>query len=223
MKDVQTACGGAQAPRGAGDGVPAERGGFVGTPSRFDAEECEGGCLTAADTLAACSHDELVDFIVGAAKNLIAIDGTWFQSVESTCGMDEAMRHDCVAWRRYTGSEARRVRTFLGLPERCGLEGLAHALPFKLTSLANEVSLRFAPDGALEFRVERCRVQQARMRKGMPLHPCKSAGFEEYDGFARALDDRIVCSCVSCYPDVTDESCACAWRFEMREGGESRG
>ena len=49
----------------------------------------------------------------------------------------------------------------------------------------------------------------------MPLHPCKRVGVIEYAGFARAIDERITCRCLSCYPEVTDESCACAWAFTL--------
>ena len=51
----------------------------------------------------------------------------------------------------------------------------------------------------------------------MGLHPCKPAGLEEYAGFARTIDDRIFCQCVSCCPEVTQEDCACAWRFTLEE------
>ena len=72
-------------------------------------------------------------------------------------------------------------------------------------------------DGALLYRVETCRVQAARGRKGMALHPCKSVGLIEYSGFARTIDDRIRCRCLSCYPEVTDETCSCAWEFTLTE------
>ena len=74
-------------------------------------------------------------------------------------------------------------------------------------------------DGALLYRVETCRVQAARGRKGMALHPCKSVGLIEYGGFARTIDERIVCRCLSCYPEITDKSCACAWEFTLQEDG----
>lgn len=176
----------------------------------------EAQAFDAGDALRGLSHDELVNFGVMCAKNFFAIDGTWFQAVERACGMDKAMEHDREAWRRYTVSEAKRVRAFLGLPERCGLDGLARALPLKLTSLAHPVELRRG-EGWIEFRVVACRVQVARARKNMPYHPCKSVGLVEYADFARTLDDRITCTCASCYPDVSDETCSCAWRFTLDE------
>lgn len=170
----------------------------------------------ACDGLAQLSREQLIEYARMCSKNFFAIDGTWFQSIESECGMDVAMHHDERAWRRYTGSEARRLKAFLGLGEHPGLQGLEKALPLKLTSPCNRTSLHYEGDD-LVFRVEECRVQTARARKGMPYHPCKSVGLEEYGGFAREIDDRIACSCVSCYPDETDSTCSCAWRFSIKQ------
>jgi len=58
----------------------------------------------------------------------------------------------------------------------------------------------------LTYKINVCRVQEARTRKGIPLHPCKSAAVYEYSGFAEEIYDRIKCRCLSCYPDVTDTS-----------------
>ena len=52
------------------------------------------------DTLRNLGKDELVELLEIYAKNLIALDGTWFQSLEREEGMDTAVRHDIEAWRR---------------------------------------------------------------------------------------------------------------------------
>lgn len=169
-----------------------------------------------AQGLDALTREELVELLEITAKDLIALDGTWFQSLEREQGMDTAMEHDRVAWRRFVPSEARRLKKLLDLSDRCGLEGLAEALPLRCTSLANEWEILWEDDGAaLVFRITDCRVQNARKRKGMDFHPCKSVGELEYAGFAAGLDDRIQCECVSCYPAIADDTCNCAWRFRM--------
>lgn len=168
------------------------------------------------DALSCLSREELVELLEIYAKNLIALDGTWFQSVEGARGMDEAMRHDEEAWRRFSLSEARRIKRFLRLGERPGLEGLARALPLRCQSAANADEIR-SEDGALVYRIVDCRVQTARERKGMGFHPCKSVGLVEYGVFARAIDERIACECLSCFPDVADDTCNCAWRFTIEE------
>lgn len=167
------------------------------------------------ETIESMSRDELVALLQIYAKSLVALDGTWFQSLEREEGMDAAMHHDREAWRRFSPTEARRIKALLDLPEHAGLEGLARALPLRSQAAANEGECVWEGD-ALVYRITDCRVQNARARKGMGFHPCKSVGLLEYGEFARAIDERIACECVSCYPDVTDATCNCAWRFCLR-------
>ncbi len=168
------------------------------------------------ETLERLSKDELIRLIEAQAKNWLALDGVWFQSIEKRHGMDEAMVHDGEAWRRYTVIEARRIKEFLGLSEKPGLDGLAQALALRAYASINDYEI-VRTDDTLVLRNVDCRVQTARKRKGMPYHPCKSVGIVEYAGFARTIDARIECRCLSCFPDITDETTACAWAFRIEE------
>ena len=161
-------------------------------------------------------REKLLELMEAHAKNWLALDGVWFQSVEERWGMEEAMLHDARAWERYTVIEARRIKDFLGLPERAGLEGLRRALGFRLYAALNAHEF-LEEEGALVYRVTDCRVQQARARKGMPWHPCKSVGLVEYGGFARTIDPRIETACLRCYPDPEADDGCCAWRFTLKE------
>jgi len=167
-----------------------------------------------SETLRNLSKEQLLELLELDGKNWTAIDGVWFQSVEEKFGMEEAIYHDEEAWKRFTVLEAKRLRDFLQLPEQCGLEGLAKALPYRIKVRNDEDAMEWK-DGKLIYKVVTCRVQAARTRKGMPLHPCKSVAEYEYGWFAAALDPRIRCRCVSCYPMITDTSCACCWEFSM--------
>lgn len=172
--------------------------------------------MTNYEILSQYSKDELIQLIDIYSKNWLALDGVWFQSIEQKSGMDEAMHHDREAWRRFTVIEARRIKEFLHLPEQAGIEGLARAL--KLRFYANICKDRLEISGnTLTYSVVECRVQTARGRKGMPFHPCKSVGIIEYSEFAKTIDSRFSCRCVSCYPDVTDETCCCRWEFTLKD------
>jgi hypothetical protein len=172
--------------------------------------------LNNSATLERLPTEDLIRLIEMNAKNWLALDGVWFQSVEQKCGMQEAMYHDEMAWRRYTVLEAKRIKEFLRLPENPGLDGLAKALELRPYASINDYELVRTEDSLILRNVD-CRVQTARSRKGMPYHPCKPVGLVEYAGFARAIDARISCSCLSCYPEVTDETTACAWEFTLSE------
>lgn len=156
--------------------------------------------------------EKLVELLHIYAKNLLALDGTWFQSIESKRGMEEAIEHDENAWRRYTESEARRIKTFLHLPDNAGIEGLMQALPLRMNAIQHTIEMH--PEGnTLLYRLLDCRVQTARARKKMPFHPCKSVGIQEHTYFAKIIDPRFKCEAISCFPDITDPSCSCAWKF----------
>lgn len=163
------------------------------------------------------SREQLQELIQIYARNILALDGVWFQSIEQTDGMDKAMRHDCEVWKRFTEVEARRLKKFLQLPERAGLEGLEKALNLRFAAFANRQTETKKENGSLVFRVMDCRVQSARTRKNLPLHPCLPVGTNEYAYFARVIDPRIACEPVSCYPEISDPDCACAWRFYLNK------
>lgn len=178
------------------------------------------GFVVEKTELAKLSKAELVRLVEIYSKNWLAMDGVWFQSIERKLGMDEAMYHDVEAWRRFTVIEAKRIKEFLGLPERAGVEGLSRALQLRFYANINDDRIE-VKDNVLVYTAVDCRVQTARQRKGMPYHPCKSVGLIEYTLFARTIDDRFTCTCVSCHPDITDPSCACKWRFELCGGTET--
>ena len=168
--------------------------------------------------LSSLTKEELIKLIEAYSKNWLAMDGVWFQSIERTFGMDEAMHHDREAWKSFTITEARRIKQFLGLPEHAGLEGLAKALQLRFYANINNDEIILGKDNkTLVYRTLECHVQTARKRKQMEYHPCKSVGIIEYSGFAKTIDERITCECLSCYPDITDNSCCCAWQFTLNE------
>jgi len=196
------------------------------------------------ELLASFSKDQLIELIGIYSKNWLAMDGVWFQSVERKFGMDEAMFHDVEIWKRFTVTEARRIKAFLHLEEHPGLEGLATALRLRFYGSINEDSVELIyddPENAensetsrnagtagtlikdsgvkasrLVYTMVDCRVQTARAKKGMEFHPCKPVGEVEYSGFAKEIDGRIVCRCLSCYPEITDTGCCCKWEFTYR-------
>jgi len=158
--------------------------------------------------------DQLLEMIDIYAKNWLAMDGVWFQSVEKQYGMEEAVHHDENAWRQFTVIEANRIKSFLGLPDFAGVDGLKRALSLRLYANINEDEI-IVSGNQLIYRTLDCRVQNARKRKGMEFHPCKSVGMIEYTLFAQTIDPRFQCEVLSCFPDISDETCNCSWKFTL--------
>lgn len=157
---------------------------------------------------------ELLELLDIYSKNWLAMDGVWFQSIEQKYGMEEAIKHDENAWRNFTVIEAGRIKNFLQLPERSGIDGLKKALSLRMYANINKDEI-LAKDKVLIYRTLDCRVQNARKRKGMDFHPCRSVGMIEYAHFAKTIDDRFECEAISCYPEITDETCNCSWKFTL--------
>lgn len=166
------------------------------------------------------SREELAGLVEAYAKSIIAMDGVWFQAIEREQGMDSAMHLDEEAWKAYTVSDAKRLKRLLGLSEHPGLDGLEQCLRMRSTTFAHGNVRIERTDDALVYTIGDCRVQRARERKGMEFHPCKCVGMHEYGGLARTVDSRIKCECLSCYPEVTDTSICCAWKFTIDEAVE---
>lgn len=150
------------------------------------------------------------------AKNWLAQDGVWFQAVEFEHGMNDAKRCNDSTWGRFSPLEAWSVKRILGLSEHPGLDGLEKALNFRLYGRLNVQSAE-REDNSLIFKMNECRVQTARIRKGLDDYPCKSAGLVEYSRFASGIDDRIKTECLGCPPDKHPDEWFCAWKFTLED------
>jgi hypothetical protein len=161
------------------------------------------------------SREELIQLLEDAAKNWLAHDGLWFQAAEKKFNLKTAIELDRDAWEKFTVAEARRIMKRLDMEPGGGLEALEQALKFRLYARINVQEFIRKDPGKAIFRMNKCRVQDARKRKGLPDFPCKSVGIVEYSGFASTIDPRIQTRCIACPPDPHPESYWCAWEFTL--------
>ena len=160
------------------------------------------------------SRENLVKLLEVYAKSWLAHDGCWFLAAEEKLGLDAAIELDTRSWERFAVVEARRIMEAFAIPSGGGLRALEQALSYRMYSLVNRQAARWTADGALEFRMEECRVQSARRRKGLPDFPCKPVGKVEFGQFAHTVDPAIRTECLSCPPDPVGNA-FCVWRFTI--------
>lgn len=163
------------------------------------------------------SKKELRELLVDAAKNWLAHDGLWFRAAEEKFGIETAMELDKAAWEHFTVIEAKRIMKRLNIQPGGGIPALIHALKFRLYAHINIQEVIDVQDNSFVFRMNRCRVQDARKRQGLPDFPCKSVGIIEYSGFARTIDPRIQTKCITCPPDPHPPDVWCAWEFTLKK------
>ena len=163
------------------------------------------------------TKDELIGLLEDSAKNWLAHDGLWFQAVERKCGLETAVALDAETWRAFTVIEAKRIMKRLGIEEGGGLLALKKALGFRLYAYINVQEIIELDEKSFVFRMNTCRVQEARKRRELSDFPCKEVGIVEYSEFARAINPRIETRCVACPPDPHPDEYWCAWEFSIEQ------
>jgi hypothetical protein len=169
------------------------------------------------DLLHQLSKDDLIGLLEDAAKNWLAHDGLWFLAAEEKFGMETAIELDRWAWEQFTVIEARRIMQRMGIEPGGGIPALKQALQYRLYAHLNVQETLDVDEHTILFRMNRCRVQTARQRKGLPDFPCKPVGVAEYTNFARTIDPRFRTRCIACPPDPHPEAYWCAWEFTLVE------
>ena len=172
--------------------------------------------------LASLEPGRLAEVSKTVSINWLAADGVWFQALEhavggskgEAAGMAAAKRVNDGCWAVFSPLEAARIRALAELPDE-PLPALKEALNHRLYARINEQEVVEEDENGFTFRMVRCRVQDARKRKGLPDYPCKSGGVVEYTEFAKAIDPRIKTTCIACPPDDHPEDWYCSWRFEL--------
>lgn len=161
------------------------------------------------------SSESSMEFLEEMAKRWLAHDGLWFLALEKEYGMEAAIKIDTAVWEKFSAVEAERIRKFFLIPEGGGIPALKKALSLRFYAFVNKQEIIDLDENRIIFRMNDCRVQSARQRKGLPDFPCKSVGLVEYEVFARTIDPRIRTRCLTCPPDDHPSEYYCAWEFWM--------
>ena len=169
------------------------------------------------EDLESLTREDLLDYIEDLSKNWLAIDGTWFQAVEKEYGLDKAIELDIKQWERFTVIEAKRIMNRFKIPQMGGIPALIKALRYRVYANINKQEVVEVTERRFIFRMNDCRVQSARKRRGLPDFPCKPVGLIEYGDFAKTIDPRIKTNCICCPPDSHPKEYYCAWEFILED------
>jgi|WetSurMetagenome_2_1015567.scaffolds.fasta_scaffold39608_3 hypothetical protein len=169
------------------------------------------------ETIQKLSADELSDLADEMSKNWVACDGIWFQSVEQNYDyeMHTTKRINDSNWFRFSNVEANLIMQRFNLPQNGGLDILKEALSHRLYARICESEFEETP-GKLILKINHCRVQDARKKRGLADYNCKSSGVAEYSYFAAAVNPEIRVKCLVCPPDPHPREYWCAWEFELQ-------
>jgi hypothetical protein len=164
----------------------------------------------------AFSREQLEGMLQDAARNWLAHDGLWFLAVEEKFGLDTALELDAKTWEGYAVIEAKRIMKRHQIAKDGGIPALADALGKRMYAFISSQEIVEQSETHLAFRINDCRVQMTRERKGLPIFPCKPVGIIEFSNFARTIDPRIKTRCISCPPDAHPKEWYCHWEFTLQ-------
>jgi len=158
---------------------------------------------------------DLEGMLCDAALNWLAHDGLWFLAVEDKLDLESAIELDMKAWESFTVIEAKRIMKRHRIEKGGGIPALAKALGLRLYAFINKQEIVEQSEQHLVFRMNDCRVQSTRRKKGLSDFPCKPVGMVEYAGFASTIDPRIETQCIGCPPDEHPDEWYCCWEFRL--------
>jgi len=171
--------------------------------------------LDSTPGLARLDADGLRAALADASKLWLAHDGLWFLAWEKRFGIESAMEGDTEAWQRFAGLEAQRIMKRLGVEPGSGVDELAECLRHRLYANMCRFTLHRRGENELKIRMNNCRVQDARNRKGLEPFPCKSVGIVEFSTFASTVNPEFSTECIQCPPDECTPGGWCEWTFKL--------
>lgn len=161
--------------------------------------------------------EQLAELMLIHTRNLWTVDGLYYLGIEQAHGMEEATRIDANVWRVMGKIEGRRLKAFLGHSGDVELETAIEIFKLSVWSMDLE-NKEFDWDGK-EFRMRNvnCRVQNARLSKGLDEFGCKVVRFDFLKTFFHELNPKIKVDCEFCPPDAHPDDHWCEWVMSMEE------
>jgi hypothetical protein len=166
--------------------------------------------------LEAMPKAKLLDLFFLHIRNLWRVDGLYFLGIEEKFGTKAATEIDINCWKLMGKLEARDLRTLLEI-KRNDVPSLMYAL--RNTSWAldhRNKEVEVSREKGI-FRVVKCHTQQARLKKGLEIFPCKNVRLTYLKAFAEEFNPNIEVKCNICPPDELPANVWCEWEFKLKK------
>jgi hypothetical protein len=175
------------------------------------------GSLEDREVLAKMPLEKLLDYFFLQIRNLWRVDGLYFLGIEKKFGTEAATEIDAGVWESMAAIEAKSLQKMFGVGENPPVPKIMELL--RLTSWALDQpfkTVEFSADKARAvLSINRCRTQEARLKKGLGEFPCKIVRFGYLKNFAKTLNPNVEVNCLVCPPDPHPKDLWCRWEFKL--------
>ncbi|HDD69818.1 hypothetical protein CW667_02385 [Candidatus Bathyarchaeota archaeon] len=159
--------------------------------------------------------EKLLDFFFLQIRNLWRVDGLYFLGIEKKFGTDAATEIDAGVWEIMAKIEAKSLRKVFQVGENPDIPTIIELLQKSSWALDQPFKTFEVSDKRATLSIDRCRTQEARLKKGLSEFPCKKVRFGYLKNFAKTLNPKVEVNCLVCPPDKHPKDLWCKWEFKL--------
>lgn len=168
-----------------------------------------------ARMLAAHAPEKFMEIFFTHIRNVWRVDGLYFLGIEDKFGTQAATDVDMYCHKILGKIEAKALAKVLEPQER-GIPELMTALKHSCWSLdLQDKTYEVSKDRAV-LTVTACGTQLTRLKKDLPVFPCKQVRRGYLESFTEAFNPDLQCICKFCPPDERPDGAWCQWEFTRR-------
>jgi hypothetical protein len=170
------------------------------------------------DEIAKLPRETLLVLLEDSLRNILRVDGYWFQAGEKLVGMEPTLKMDEEVWGRFGRAAARMVKKTFKLEENGGIPSLIQAINLDpMWTFFGELDMKQLSESQLRLQVTSCFSQKERLRLGQDVFPCRPVEETYFNSFAQAIDPRVKVRYGFCPPEKYSENLWCEWYFETED------
>lgn len=167
------------------------------------------------EMLAKMHLEKLLDFFFLQIRNLWRVDGVYFLGIEEKFGTEAATEIDASVWGTMAQIEAKSLRKMFRVRGKAEITTIMSLLQKSSWALDQPFKTIQVDDKRAFLSIDKCRTQEARLKKGLSEFPCKKVRFGYLKNFAKTLNPKAEVTCVVCPPDKHSPNLWCKWEFRL--------
>lgn len=160
--------------------------------------------------------EKIAKFVFLHLRNMWAVDGLYYLGIEEKYGTDTATEIDSRVWEIMGKIEARRIKELFNINGN-DIKSLMNALSYSGWALDLDDKEIIIEKNKAIIKNTKCRVQNTRIKKGLPEFGCKVVRFGFLKSFAREINSNIEVKCNVCPPDKHTQDLWCEWEFNLKD------
>jgi len=163
--------------------------------------------------------EKLYDLLYIQVKNIWRVDGLYFQGIEKRFGTESAGEIDRETWSILAKIEAKDLKRLFNKKKITSIKDFLDILLNTSWALyQSRKSIEINEENNIGiFKVLSCKVQEARIRKGLDIFPCKPVRYSYLKAFAEYIDKDIKVEVLSCPPDEKPKDFWYGWKFILEK------